>query len=69
MNTWTALLLGLVPIVAADAFFPAVHAEVAVATACSSSTVWALSWTRGADDLTLRRRRRHAVGVAHDVSG
>src|SRR5438132_4343382 len=32
MNAWTALLRGLVPIVAADAFFPTVPAEVAVAT-------------------------------------
>lgn len=35
MDPWTALLLGLIPIVAADAFFPSVPAEVAVATAGS----------------------------------
>ncbi|MEA5455393.1 VTT domain-containing protein [Sinomonas sp. JGH33] len=32
MDAWTALLFGLVPIVAADSFFPSVPAEVAVAT-------------------------------------
>ncbi|WP_422935118.1 DedA family protein [Sinomonas sp. P47F7] len=32
MDAWTALLFGLVPIVAADAFFPSVPAEMAVAT-------------------------------------
>ncbi|MGY3567321.1 DedA family protein [Sinomonas sp. RB5] len=35
MNAWGALLLGLVPVVAADVFFPLVPAEVAVATAGS----------------------------------
>ncbi|MDQ4489926.1 VTT domain-containing protein [Sinomonas sp. ASV486] len=33
MSGWAALVLGLVPIVAADVFFPLVPAEVAVATA------------------------------------
>ncbi|WP_369046397.1 DedA family protein [Sinomonas sp. P10A9] len=33
MTGWAALVLGLVPIVAADVFFPLVPAEVAVATA------------------------------------
>ena len=32
MTPWTALILGLVPIVAADSFFPSVPAEMAVAT-------------------------------------
>jgi membrane protein DedA with SNARE-associated domain len=35
VSSWTALVLWLVPIVAADAFFPTVPAEVAVATAGS----------------------------------